>query len=292
MVRLSQFDFRTGQVDPNELCIQTDLHRFLINRGTQGGSPTLITFNNPVPSVIGQVDVSEIELEGVPMNTWIMRAQKSLLQDMGIHIAADDIRSLRESLVTSFLLFSSVCIAASKTQRGTVYVLVTKNPAIISSLNLAPADKKKGLNGYDTQFALSYEELRSGSYKVVTLYADVDGVRLGKMKVSARSARHLVPYYSLQNYASRLMSILGRQKVILTYRDAEGMQQQLQTTLMNAVVAEWQGTTVEGAQHMKLVSWFDPASLGYMSLPSLSKRGQFVSVPILGIEGMQPARNV
>ncbi|QSO50156.1 hypothetical protein JZ785_14375 [Alicyclobacillus curvatus] len=236
--------------------------------------------------------MSEISLDGVPVDTWIVRAQKSFLQDMGIHIAGDDIRRLREALISSYLLHSGVCVASSKTQRGASYVLVTKNPVIASSLQLAPAVRRKGMNAYDTQFAISYEEIRTGSFSAVSLSADLDGVRLGKLKVSARSARDLVPYYSLQNFAASLMNILGRRKVLLTYQDTDGVQKELLTTLINAAVAEWKGTTIEGAESMKIADWRDPASLGYMSLPSLSERGQFVSVPILGIIGMQPAKGV
>ena len=291
MVHLSQFEYRRGSVSSVALCVENGLHEFLWNRGTQGNTPSLITFNNP-PPVVGKVDVSEIPLDGVPMDTWVVRAQKSFLQEMGVHIAADDIRSLREALTISYLLYSCVCIATSKTQRGTVYVLVTKSPAILSSLNLAPADRKKGLSGYATQFATSYEEIRSGSFHAVSLFLDIDGVRLGKLKISARSARHLVPYYSADHYASRLVAILSRHKVVLTFRDAEGAQTRLLTTLINEVVADWAITTIAGAEMRKLADWCDPASLGYMSLPDLSKRGRFVSVPILGIEGMQPAGNV
>lgn len=291
MVQLSQFDYRSGRVDLNALCIDNGLHRFLMGRASQGKSPALITFNNP-PSVIGKVDVSEIPLDKMPLDTWIARVQKMLLQELGIHITSDDIRSLRESLVTSYLLHSCVSVASTKTQRGQVYTLVTKNARIVASLRLAPNVRKKGLSSFDTQFATSYEELRSGSFKAVTLHSDVDGVRLGKQTISARSARHLVPYYSVEQYAARLLQMLSRNRVILVFRDAEGVQKQLLTTLTDEVVADWAGTTIEGAEYTKFADWCDPASLGYMSLPDLSKPGHFVSVPILGIEAMHPTRNV
>lgn len=291
MVHPSYFEYRSGLANISALCMENGLHDFLYRRGTLGNSPWLITFNNSA-KVMGRVDVSEIPLgDGIPMDTWIVKAQKLFLSEMGIHIAADDIRELRESLLVSYFLFSCVCVAATKTRRGTVYTLVTKNPLIVSALRLAPADKKKGLKGFDNQFSLSYEELRTGSFQAVTLFRDADGVRLGKLKVSARSARQLVPYYSVSNYASSVVGILSRYRAVLTFRDHDGVQKQMLTTLINDLVADWSGSSVEGAAYLKLADWLDPASLGYMSLPDLSNRGEFVSVPVLGIEDMRPARD-
>jgi hypothetical protein len=288
MVQPSFFDYRTGKANMRALCIVNGFHESLYKWGQRGHSPSLITFNKP-QKVMGQLDVSEIPLDGVPTDTWIVRVQKLFLRERGIHIAAVHMRELRESLVVSYLLRSCVCFVKYKTQRGTGYTLVTKNPLLVSSLALAPADIKKGLKGFDTQFGMSYEELRTGSFQAVALSRDVDGVRLGKLKVSARSARHLVPYYSVDNYASRLVDILSRFRVVLTFRDPAGVQKRLLTTLINKVTADWSGSSVESAAYLKWADWNDPTSLGYLSLPNLSKRGEFVSVPILSIEDMKPA---
>lgn len=288
MVRLSQLDYRQGRVNVRALCVDNDLHTFLFGRVAVNSSPTLLTFNHP-PRVFGQVDASEIPLDGKPIDTLMAQAQKDFLHQAGIHVAADELKGLGEALVSSYLLYSSASVAFYRSQRGPGYLLVTKNADIINALPLSPTFRKKGLKGFDTQFGTSYEELRTGSFQCVSLFADVDGVRLGKVKVSARSSKYLVPYYLLEQYASRLVEILRHHQVLLTFRSEAGTPMQIRTTLIDDIVATWLGTTSEAAQFRTVSDFCDPASFGFLSVPDLSERGRFVSIPVLGIEQLQPA---
>ncbi len=294
MPQLSQFAYENVPVSTSELCVQNDLHFSLCNRGLQGNSPTLITFNN-FPPVVGRVDASEIDLGGTPLDTWVGRAQLGFLRDNGVELPTASTNRLCAPLVISYLLKSSVCVAMVNAQSGTEFMLVTKSSEVVSALRsqLAPADRKKGIEHFNSQFTTSYEELRSGQYNTVRLISDVDGMRLGKLKISARSSRHLLPYYSVKNYAAQLLSLFSKHKVFLTYQNADGMQAQIVTTLIPHVVAEWLGITSNDVEHMKLESWRNPATLGYFDLPILSpqQRGEFASVPILNILSIQPAKH-
>ena len=288
VVRLSQLDYRQGQVNLPALCVDNDLHALLFRRATVNSSPTLLTFNHP-PRVFGQVDVSEIPLDGIPIDTLMARAQKDFLHRAGINVAADELKGLGQALVSSYLMYSSASVAFYRSQRGPGYLLVTKNADIVNALPLSPTFRKKGLKGFDTQFGTSYEELRTGSFHAVSLFADVDGVRLGKVKVSARSAKHVVPYHLLDPYAYRLVGILRHHQVLLTFRSETGASTQIRTTLIDEVVAKWLGTTSADAQSRTISDFRDPASFGFISVPDLSERGRFVSIPVLGIEQLQPA---
>jgi phospholipase C len=84
------------------------------------------------------------------------------------------------------------------------------------------------------------------------------------------------------------MSIFSRNQVLLIFRDEQGADVNLKTTLINDVLAKWLGTSTNDIELSKWIDWSDPASMGYISMPDLSNRGEFVSVPILNIKSLQP----
>jgi len=288
MLRLSQLDYRQRKVNLAALSVDNDLHALLSHRATESSLPTLLTFNHP-PKLLGQVDASEILLDGKPVDTWMARVHREVLRQFGIQVAADELQSLGQALVSSYLLFSSACVVFYKSQRGPGYMLVTKNADIVNALPLSPTFRKKGLKGFDVQFGTSYEELRTGSFHGVSLFADVDGVRLGKVKVSARSAQHVIPYHLVDAYMCRLVRWLRQHQVLLTFRSDTGAPTQIRTTLIDDIVAKWLGTTSDEALSRTRSDILDPASFGFISLPVLDEHGRFVSVPVLGIEQLQPS---
>jgi hypothetical protein len=287
----SQFVYENHQVNPDLLCPDNDLHALLYGKGsTQNHSPVLVTINNP-PRVTGQLDIAEIEVDRFPLDKWMAKAQALFLSERGIRIAAADITNkLQAPLITSYMLSSSVTVVKVNKQRGVEYALVTKNPDMISALRtkLAPADQKKGFDQFQAQFSTSYTEITTGTFQVIRLLADIDGIRLRKMQVSAKGARHAIPYYAVNNYAAKLMSIFSRNQVLLTFRDEQGADVSIKTTLMNDVLAKWLGTSATDVELSKWIDWSDPASMGYISMPDLSNRGEFVSVPVLNIKSLQP----
>ena len=291
----SQFSYDNRQANPDLLCIENDLHALLYGKGTtQSNSPVLVTINNP-SRVTGQLDLGEIEVDRFPLDRWMAKAQALFLSERGIRIASADITNkLREALNTSYILSSSVAVVRVNKQRGVEYVLVTKNPDIVSALRtkLAPADRKKGFDQFQAQFMTSYTEIITGTFQVVRLFADIDGIRLRKMQVSAKGARHAIPYYAVNNYAAKLMGIFSLHQVQLTYRDEQGADVSLKTSLMNDVVAKWLGISTNDVELSKWIDWSDPSSLGYISMPDLTQRGEFVSVPVLNIKSLQPVKNM
>ncbi len=294
MANQADFRYQGVPIDSNALCAQNSLHAYLFNRGLQNASPTLITFNNR-PKVAGRVDASELMVDRMPIDTLMARAQAQFLSEQGLRISAADLSGkLRESLVTSYLLSSSICVASVKAQRGTAYALVTKSPEMVSALRsqFSAADKRKGLDHFNEQFSTTYEELIQGSFSSIRLLGDVDGIHVTKLKVATRSARNLLlPYYSLNNFAARLVEILNSYRVEMTFRNDDGAPVPLLTTLHTGVVAQWLGTSRVGAEYAKWADWSSPVSFGYLSLPSLSRRGEMASVPVLQIESLKPARH-
>lgn len=286
-VSLGRLDYRQRPVNLSALCFNNDLHGFLFRRATAQSSPTLLTFNHPA-EVFGQRDVGDISVEGTPVDTLMVQAQKTILQDAGIYVAADELQGLHQSLVSSYLLYSAASLVGYQSQRGPGYMLVTKNADLVRALNLSPSFRKKGTKDFESQFFPSYEELRTGSFRAVALFNDVDGVRLSKVKVSARNAKHLVPFYAAQQYAAQMVKILERYTVLLTFRSGTGTSTQIRTTLVDEVVAKWIGGTPEEARRRRAVDWSDPSSFGFLSVPDLTQRGRFISVPVLGIEKLQP----
>ncbi len=63
----------------------------------------------------------------------------------------------------------------------------------------------------------------------------------------------------------------------------------LLTTLNMDVAAHWLGVTPKEAEFAKWVDWSSPLNFGYLSMPNLSQRGSFSSVPLLRIENLKPA---
>ena len=287
----AQFAYDNRPANPDSLCTDNDLHALLFGKGAAPSkSPVLVTINNP-PRVTGQLDISEIEVDRFPLDKWMAKAQALFLSERGIRIAAADITNkLKAPLITSYILSSSVAVVRVNKQRGVEYALVTKNPDMISALRtkLAPSDRKKGFDQFQSQFSTSYTEITTGTFQVIRLLADIDGIRLRKMQVSAKGARHAIPYYAVNNYAAKLMSIFSRNQVQLTYRDEQGADVSIKTTLMNDVLAKWLGTSATDVELSKWIDWSDPASMGYISMPDLSNRGEFVSVPVLNIKSLQP----
>ncbi|MGO4498597.1 hypothetical protein AB4114_22210 [Paenibacillus sp. 2RAB27] len=282
---LSALDYRDKRVNLDVLCHENGCHDLLHCKGLQNNPAlNLITFNNPRPTV-GKMDAGGISIDGYPLDILIAKAQAALLGKRGVFIPEGSINKYREPLISSYLLDSSVSVASTVTRQGTAYILVTKSSDIISAVHdrLSTADKKRGMEHFSTQFATTNAELQAGAFNVTKLFVEQDGIHLSKQKLAARSARYLIPYYSVQNYASRLISILSRCKVSLVYRDDEGVHT-IDTSLINEVVAAWRGTTPLGAEVAKWEDWCQPASFGYLSLPRLSNRGEFASVPVVGIE--------
>lgn len=284
----SCFEYRGIDVFLPGACVNNRLHAYLFRLGQQ--RKRLYKFNCPHPQpMIGSDDVRGISLDGAPLDTWIAKCQALFLAQGGIQLPAGFVNDHRESLVSSYLLGSSLCVAETKSGGLWEYSFVTKSPEILRAHEdqLAPTDRKKGFDRFSEQLSTSYKELSSGSYATVRLFADVDGVRLSKRTLGVSSSRFIFPYYGVNSFAMRLKNALERQKVRLTYRDTGGLRPPLVTTLDTGVVASWLGTTPTKAEMTKWADWSSSASMGYMSLPDLSHRGQFVSVPILHIEKME-----
>lgn len=281
----SALDYRNKQVNLDALCLESGLHSLLYNKGLQMSPPiNLVTVNDP-ESTVGQLDVGDIPASGVTLDILIAQAQAALLARREVFIPVGTVDKFREPLLSSYFLDSCVNIAAVNSQQGTFYILVTKSNDIITALSgrLSSADKKRGLKHYTSQLATTNEEIQTGAFNVIRIIAGYDGVHLSKRKLAVRSARYIVPYYSLRNYASRLIYILSRKSAVLVYRDDDGVHE-IKTTLLDDVVADWLGTTRSGAETAKIADWCNPLSLGFVRLPLLTARGQFADVPLLGIE--------
>lgn len=284
----SSFAYKGAEVFMPGVCVGNQLHGYLMGKGVE--LDRIFKFNCPhLYPLIASEAVSSLGLNGYPIDSWIAKWQAVFLAKEGIHLPAGFVNDLRESLVSSYLLSSILCVAEVKSGGQWEYLLVTKSPEILMAheSRLTPATRSKGFDRFTQQLSTSYKELSSGSYATVRMFADVDGIVLSKRTLGTSSSRHLFPYYAVNRFALRFKDILSRQKVRLTYRDAEGLCPPLVTTLNTTVVAAWLGTSPSEAELAKWADWSSSASMGYMSLPDLSQRGQFVSVPILHIEKIE-----
>jgi hypothetical protein len=210
--------------------------------------------------------------------------QARFLGQEGIALPASFLTSHGESLNSSYLLNSCLCVAEIKTQRGIEYCFVTKSPEILFAYQsrLATADRKKGVDRFHEQLTTSYGELNS-AFSAVRLFPDVDGIHLSKQTLGTRSSRHLLPYYAVQNYAAQIVRILNNQKLSLVF-DGDGvLHPPLKTTLNADVVAHWLGSTPSVAEVAKWADWCNPSSLGFVS-----HRGKFERVPLLHIKDIKP----
>ncbi|RXT08832.1 hypothetical protein [Ammoniphilus sp. CFH 90114] len=284
--KLSYFDYRGRTLYTPALCANNQLHYDLYNKGLLDGS--LVTFNNR-PAVVASADVSGIEMKGKPLDVWIAEVQALILAQRGMPLQHGIADRLRESLVSSYLLNSCLCVAEVKTQQGIEYYLVTKSPAVLSvyQSQLAPVTRKKGFDQFQVQCSNRYDELAKGSFSAVRVIRDVDGVHLKSRTLGSRSARHLLPYYAVNNYAAAVVRYFSKQKVKLVFSQ-NGVIQDLITTFNIHTVADWKGVTVAEAQKAVEADWLNPLSLGYLNLPDLSLRGQFVPVPLLHLHEIEP----
>ncbi|MFI8711980.1 hypothetical protein [Brevibacillus brevis] len=280
--RLSYFDYRGRGFVEHAECANTLLHRDLCNKGYYDNK--LVTVNNR-PPVFGSTDISGIDWDGAPLDTWMARAQARILSQEGVHIPTGEINRYRESLVSSHLLSSSLCVAEVNTQRGAEYQIVTKSREVLSGLYpaLAPSVKKKGLDRYGDRMVTQSEELVRG-FKVVRVFSETDGLHLVKSAIRSKSGLH--PYYAVNNYAKAIVHLLSQQKVVLVF-DLDGVVHKIITTLDTGVVAKWMGASVAEAEAAISTDWLCPLSLGYLGMPDLTVPGQFVSVPLLRIHSIK-----
>lgn len=279
---LADFDYRGRQCILPAACANTWVHHFLSNKGFHDGS--LVTVNNR-PEVFRSVDLSGIAYNNMPLDTAIAHAQSSILSQEGLRLPVGAVDRKREVLVSSFALSSSLCVV----QSGEEYDWVTKSREVLSALfpEMAPEVRKKGLQYYEDRMRTYSEELASGQFKAVRVLPSDAGYRLAKVTLGSRNALHLIPYYSVNNYAAYLKKILTDHKVELVY-DQRGVMYKLITTLNPEVVAKWIGGSYADAESFLLDDWRNPLTFGYFNLPDLLNEGQFVLVPLLQIHRVKP----
>lgn len=279
---LVDFDFRGRQCNLSTACCNTWVHHFLAIKGFHDGS--LVTLNNR-PATFHSADASGISYNNMPLDTALAHAQASILSQEGLRLPTNVVDRHRKVLVSSHALSSSLCVI----QRGEEYDWVTKSQEVLSSIfpDLAPSVRKKGLRYYEDRFATTSEELKSGQFKAVRVSPTDEGYRLGKVTLGSRNAIHLIPYYSVNNYATFIKNLLSSRKVELFF-DQQGAVRKLITTLDPEVVAKWLGGSYSDAELALLADWRTPLSFGYFNLPDLLNEGQFVSVPLLHIHRVKP----
>lgn len=279
---LADFEYRGRRCDLATLCANTGVHHRLNNKGLQDGS--LVTLNNR-PATFRSADIGGIEYGKMPLDTAMAHAQASILSQGGLRLPVNIVGRHSGVLVTSYALSSAVCVV----QRGEEFDWVTKSREILSTLisEADPTTRRKSLQYYDDRLHTTPEELKGGQFKAVRVVPTNEGYRFEKVTLGSRNALHLLPYYSVNNFAAALKWFLSGQRVELMYGQ-RGAVHKLITTLKPEVVAKWLGGSYSDAELALLADWKSPLSFGYFNLPDLLNEGQFVSVPLLHIHRVKP----
>lgn len=285
----NNLDYQTRSIDNNTFASNNIFHRYLYNQSFN--ESVLVTINNRSP-VAGSVDIGTLLEDGVSMNIWLAQYQIYYLYKEGIKIPNNLTKNLVERLISSYFLSSCLCVTEVKSKDKTKYQLVTKNAVLLDYLKdkLSPRNKNKDFSSFNEQCSNHYDEFNKGEFSAVHVFFDKDGIKLSKCRVSDRSAKHLIPYYAVNNYAGKLIEQLKKGRIELTYLD-EGVPKKIYTTLNTGMLCNWFGFTPSSSEKELLEDWKNPLSFGYLSLPNLNKLGLKETVPILEIINLKECKN-
>jgi len=281
-INISDLRYHGMPIDLSAVCAQNGLHNYLYGIGVR--DKVLITFLHPF-SLFQARDVGGMAFSGVPLDTWLAKAQAIYLKELGFPLSIETFEQYREALVTLYLLGSSLCIVQKKTDLGLVYDFVTKNRAVLDMHvdRLAPVDRAKGFDRFKRQLSIQSAELANNAFESVSMHWGGAGIQVDRYRVGSRSAGFVFPYYAVVTYVDHLLKELSARKVRLYYLDALGQECSLLTTYHTEFVAKWMGATPSDALMKKWADWRSSTTVGYISLPDLQQPGRFVSVPVLRI---------
>lgn len=273
------------------LFAQNGIHVDLYKRGQSQG--VLINYFGSADT-FRAIDISEIRLDnGHDLDYAIAYASMQELNATGLQLAPDTFKRKKDSLITSYLMNSSLCYVEVVTRYGIRKTFfATKNYEIIAALadRLAPGEKIKRVRDFQAQLNPSVPEILSGYFDAISLTPDIGGLKIGKVKININNKHTFIStMYSIGNWNDSIIEFLSNHKVRITYlEDAEV--KVLFTSLVPRLTAEWLGTHHKAAVQKVLAESQDNYCLGNIILPDYRKRGEFVTVPILNITNIQPVK--
>lgn len=283
---MRMFDYSDREIIPERCCANTEFYRQLF--GWSRCSNDLVTLNESEP-VSGHVGVGQVGGSDRSLARMIVAAQKEILRKDNMIFSPAPDKALADVLLVSYMLDSSLCVAEVKKRDGFEIQLLTKSAGVVHSLlpNMIERKRKKGLEQFRDQFWTCYKELNSKKFSVVRVKSEVDGFDPDKSVFNLKSAGLVLPYFVVNNYAALKVRQLSSGIVKLTFL-VDGVVHRMITTLDPNVVAKWMGVTVPEARSAIVADWLSPVSFGYLSLPDLSKQGEFRSIPLLKIISVVP----
>jgi hypothetical protein len=185
------------------MCAMNPLHDFLIQYGR--AERMLITYNKPDRTFSAE-DISSIRLGNSTIDQHIALYCAKAFRQQGSALPPDSAQKHREALNHYYFLRSSLVYVAVQKRTGIESFLATKKSSILSALytRLAPVDKKRGFDRFNSCYGTSIEELQTGVTAVVKVMPDADGYHLSKELLSINRVKMAVPFYSLNIYANAI----------------------------------------------------------------------------------------
>lgn len=283
----SYFDFVNRPIDPHALCATNLFHCQMDKRGAT--EKCLVTWNG-APQTFRSLDLSLIPYRGDQYLSDVlanymadyMRRQRYLLP-VGVE------KKLAASLVVGYQLESCLSRSVSISRAGVKeQSLVTKSAGVLHALRsrLAPSELRKSLEHFAEQTQLTYSELESGIFQAVSVVPEADGYHFKKVRINTRNKGFLVPYYSMLNWGFALGDHLASRQSVLSYM-VEGLETEVLTSLEPEVLAKWMGTYPQDAVASLSRSWRSSLLAGEITVPNLQSPGQFVTVPVLGVQRVE-----
>jgi hypothetical protein len=281
------FDFVNCPIDSNALCAANLFHSQMDKLGISQNR--LITWNG-VPQMVSSLDMSLIPYQGgsylqealAKYTADYMRRQRYLLP-VGVE------KKWAVSLLDGYFLKSCLVYGEYTSRSGVkVRLLVTKSAGVLHALRSrsAPSELRKTPERFAEQTELSYNELESGIFQAVSVIPEADGYHFKKVKINTRNKGFLVPYYSLLNWGFALGAHLASRQSVLSYT-VEGLETEVLTSLEPEVLAKWMGTYPQDAVASLSRSWRSSLLAGEVTVPNLQSPGQFVTVPVLGVQRVE-----
>ncbi|XID95615.1 hypothetical protein ACF3MZ_14315 [Paenibacillaceae bacterium WGS1546] len=224
MLSIKGFVYTNVPITPNGYCATNDLHRRLayLARETEHTRPWRFNASDD-PSLTH--NFADTPFDETTLGKVVASAQKWLLSDQEMGFP-NETHLHQENLINSYLLSSSIIVAPVYGKNGVRYEWFTKSRDIVKHLaatgQLALKDMRNGVQRYFAQLNTSVEEIETGTFKVIRLSRDSDGVRISSTTLSHRSAREMLPDHMVTTLEKRLIHALQHYEIEMMYTDAGG----------------------------------------------------------------------
>jgi len=271
MKDIKGFEYRDVPVLPNHYCVANDVHRYLGSLAVRTELTRPWRFHVSEGNSGLTHNLSGVPLAGSTLGKLVAFSQRRLLTDRGMGSFPYE----QENLITSYLLDSSIVVAPVYGRDGVRFEWFTKSRGIVKHLEetgqLSLKDMRNSVQRYFDQLNTSTEEIEAGTFKVIRLSRESDGVRLSSATLSRKSVRELLPDHMVTTLEKRLIHALKHYEIEMMYTSENGGLAKVYGTLHPE-----NPLTPEALEMQRNVS------LGYLWVVDIDNR-DVVKVPLTGL---------